>query len=122
MAMEKDGSIQGRWRGAGYGALIGGIVGFGLSQGVRQYHLADVGAFTAVGAAFGASPKGAGIGLGVGAFLGSLSWMVYPKITVGDAVAISLAGLAAGGLAGWVLGAEKEPTDFPPLIPFQIRF
>jgi hypothetical protein len=78
MARENRGDLGGEWRGAGYGALIGGAVGLGLAQGIRQYHGTDVFAFAAVGAAIGASPKGAGIGFGVGAALGSLGWLARP--------------------------------------------
>ena len=123
MAMETEGGIQRRWRGAGYGAVIGGLVGFGLSQGSRQYQGTDVAAFAAVGSAIGASPTGAGIGFGVGAAIGSLAWLASPKLTVGDAVAVSLAGLAVGGLAGWVAGADRADSGSPTIvIPLEIRF
>jgi hypothetical protein len=110
-------------RGAGYGAAVGGIVGYGLSLGVRQYGWADVGTFAVVGGGIGASPVGAGIGFGAGALVGVLSWMAIPRFKLGDAVAISLVGLAAGGLAGWVMGMENNGPDREPLIiPLQIRF
>jgi len=37
-------------------------------------------------------------------------------------VAISLVGLAAGGLAGWVAGADSSGKASHVLIPLQVRF
>ena len=116
-------ALMSRFRGAGYGAAVGGIVGYGLSLGVRQYGWSDVGAFLAVGAGIGASPAGAGLGFGAGAVVGVLSWMAIPRFKIGDAVAISMVGLAAGGLVGWVTGTDNEGSGRGPIIiPLQIRF
>jgi hypothetical protein len=115
--------LDDRWRGAGYGVLAGGLVGFGLSRVTRQYGWADVGAFAAVGGAIGASPAGAGIGFGIGALLGAVGVLTIPEMKLGDAVALSVAGLAAGGLAGWVVGARNARKTFSSLvIPMEIRF
>jgi len=117
------GALDDRWRGAGYGALIGGVAGFGLSRIARQYGWIDVGAFVAVGGAIGASPAGAGLGFGIGAALGTLGWLAIPEMKLGDAVAVSVLGLAAGGLANWVVGASRAGDQGTPLvIPLQIRF
>ena len=116
-------SLNRHFRSAGYGAAIGGIVGYGLSLGVRQYGWSDVVTFLAVGGGIGASPEGAGVGFGAGALAGVLSWVAIPKFKLGDAVAISLVGLAAGGLAGWVVGAQRAGSGGQPLIiPLQVRF
>ena len=99
------------------------VVGFGLSLGVRQYGWTDVGAFSAVGAAVGASPKGAGLGLGIGLVVGTAGWLLLPEMKLGDTVSISVIGLAAGGLAGWMVGAGGGDKDSVPIvIPFQVRF
>ena len=117
------GLLDDRWRGAGYGVLAGGLVGFGLSRVTRQYGWADVGAFAAVGGAIGASPAGAGIGFGIGALLGAVGVLTIPEMKLGDAVALSVAGLAAGGLAGWVVGARNARKTLSSLvIPLEIRF
>lgn len=123
MGSEDTDAFYGRLRGAGYGALIGGVVGYGLSRGVRQYGWPDVGMFLAVGAGIGASPAGAGLGFGAGAIVGTLSWMIFPEIKLGDAAAISLVGLAVGGLAGWVVGTDTSgERKGTLLIPLQVRF
>ena len=122
MGAEDPDALDGRWRGAGYGGVIGGLVGAGLSLGVRQYGWQDVGMFLAVGAGIGASPAGAGIGFAAGAAVGTLGWMVVPEWKIGDTVAVSLLGLAAGGLAGWVTGTDTRGEQRPLLIPLQVRF
>ena len=117
------GVLDDRWRGAGYGALAGGVVGFGLSRVARQYGWKDVGAFVAVGGAIGAAPAGVGIGFGIGAAVGAIGVLAIPKMKIGDAVALSLAGMAVGGLADWVMGAGNAEEGVPRLVvPLQIRF
>jgi hypothetical protein len=93
-------------------------------RGVRQFGWADVGTFTAVGAGVGASPLGAGIGWGTGALLGSIAWRTITKVKVGDVVAFSIFGLAAGGLIGWAVDWNGSDHHHRPTIqiPFQIRF
>ena len=116
-------ALDDRLQGAGLGALVGAAVGYGLKVGIRQYGWQDVGAATAVGAALGASPVGAGIGFGVGLTVGSVLWLAMPGQGLPEAVALSLAGLAIGGLFDWVHGAATADSGSGPLvIPFQIRF
>ena len=116
-------ALDDRLHGAGLGALVGAAVGYGLKVGIRQYDWPDVGAAAAVGAALGASPVGAGIGFGVGLTVGSVLWLAVPGRGMPEAVALSLAGLAIGGLFDWVLGAATAGSGSGPLvIPFQIRF
>lgn len=117
-------ALRDRLRYAGYGGLVGAAVGYGLMRGIRQFGWADAGTFLAVGAGVGASPLGAGIGWGVGAALGTVAWRAIPSVKVGDAVAFSLFGLAAGGLVGWAVEWSGSSQQEKPLvlIPFQIRF
>jgi hypothetical protein len=123
MGRDDRDALTGRFRGAGYGAVVGGLVGYGLSLGVRQYEWLDVGTFAAVGAGIGASPAGAGLGFGAGAVVGALSCLVIPDFKIGDAVALSLVGLTLGGLAGWVMGTEADGGQGPAVvIPLQVRF
>ena len=117
------GVLDDRWRGAGYGALAGAAVGLGLSWTARQYGWKDVGAFTVMGGAIGASPVGSGIGFGVGAIVGAVGVLTIREMKLGDAVSLSLVGLAAGGLAGWVIGAADAEEETPlMIIPLEIRF
>lgn len=122
MGAENSDGLHRRWRSAGYGGVIGGLVGYGLSLGVRQYGWPDVGVFLAVGAGIGASPIGAGVGFAAGAVAGTLAWLAVPEFKIGDAAAVSLVGLAAGGLAGWVAGTGSDGKDRPLLLPLQVRF
>ena len=116
-------ALDDRLNGAGVGALVGAAVGYGLKVGIRQYDWPDVAAAAAVGAALGASPVGAGIGFGAGLTVGSVLWLAVPGQGLPEAVALSLAGLAIGGLFDWVLGATTANGGSEPLvIPFQIRF
>jgi len=122
MGAEDSGSLNARWHGAGYGAAVGTLVGYGLSRGVRQYGWLDVGTFLGVGVALGTSPLGAVLGFGSGAAVGGLVWLVVPEMKIGDAVAVSLVGLAVGGLAGWVSGMDVRRDSPPLVIPLQVRF
>jgi hypothetical protein len=122
MGVEDSESLNARWRGAGYGAAVGTLVGYGLSRGVRQYGWTDVATFLGVGVALGTAPLGAAVGFGTGAAVGGLVWLGVPEMKIGDAVAVSLVGLTVGGLAGWVSGMDVS-RDSPPLaIPLQVRF
>jgi hypothetical protein len=121
-----EGRLHHRLRGSGYGALAGGVVGLGLRSFVRQYGWADVGAASAMGAAIGASATGAGLGFAAGAIPGVLLWKVFGVIDTSDAVALSLAGLALGGLVGWVTAAGVDPnrgaTPVQLVIPLGVSF
>jgi hypothetical protein len=99
-----------RLTGAGYGALAGGLVGLGLSAVVRQYGRRDLLAISAVGAAIGTSPKGAGVGFATGAAVGALSWLVFPSFKVGEAISAAVLGLAVGGVVEWVSDAANSAS------------
>jgi hypothetical protein len=103
-----SGAVGGHLENAGYGAVAGGLVGWGLSGVVRQYAWPDPLAFAAVGAAIGASPEGAGLGFGVGATVGVLGWLTIQRFNVGDAISVAVVGLAVGGIAGWISDAAES--------------
>lgn len=107
-------------RNAGVGAFIGVGTGLVLQELVRQYGWLDAGAGALIGGAIGAAPRGAGLGAGVGAVLGLSLWAVFPNVEPGDAVALTLLGVAVGGLTQWIMDASEagdSPTG-PVPIPF----
>lgn len=122
MGLDGPDELSARWRSAGYGAAVAGLVGAGLSLGVRQYGWQDVGMFMAVGAGIGASPVGALLGFVAGGAAGTVGWLVIPEMKLGDAAALSLLGLGVGGLMGWALGAEAHGDRQRLVIPLQVRF
>lgn len=110
-------------RNAGVGAFIGAGAGLVLQELVRQYGWLDAGAGALIGGAIGAAPRGAGIGAGVGAVVGVSLWAVVPRVEPGDAVALTLLGVAVGGVTQWVLDAAKageSPTGPIPVPLFSI--
>ncbi len=122
-AWEAD-TIDARWNNVGFGALIGSALGLGLRRAIRHYGWQDVGAAAALGAGIGASPHGAGIGFGLGAAVGGVLWLAVPGVGLPEAVGLSLAGLAVGGLAEWVGAAAsaREGQGSFVLPQVQIRF
>lgn len=110
-------------RNAGIGAFVGAGTGLVLQELVRQYGWLDAGAGALIGGAIGAAPKGAGIGAGVGAAVGVSLWAVFPRVEPGDAVALTLLGVAVGGLTQWILDAAdagESPTGPIPVPLFSI--
>ena len=79
--------------------------------------------FGAIGMAFGAQPEGAALGLGAGAFVGSVLWLAIPSYELPDLAAAGLIGMAAGGLAAWVVDAVEADTNVGSgvTIPFSFR-
>jgi hypothetical protein len=87
-----------------------------------------VAALGLVGGAVGASGPGAAIGFGAGALTGFVLWKAVPSFEFADAVGLSLVGLAAGGLTGWVVraadaqsGADTAAQQPVPLV-LSVRF
>ena len=114
MGAHSTAQLEYRLRNAGVGALVGGVVGLGLSTVVRQYSWPDPVAFAALGAAIGTVPEASGIGFLVGAGVGAVSWLAFPRLAVGDAIAVTAFGTALGGLVGWVvkgLNNDGGPTS-----------
>ena len=118
-------ALDGRLANAGYGALAGGLVGWGLSKVVRQYAWPAPLAFAAVGAAVGASSQGAGEGFAIGAVVGALSWVAIPRFNVGDAISAAVVGLVVGGLSEWISEASRSrsgaSTAPGPAFSMQLR-
>jgi hypothetical protein len=96
---------------AAIGAVAGGITGLVLQGLVRHYGWFDTGTGIILGAAFGAAPRGAGIGFATGAVVGGALFLALPQVEMGDAVGISLLGLAAGGLAEWIHSAANSGSE-----------
>jgi hypothetical protein len=112
---QNPGDLNGRFRSAGYGTLVGAVVGVGLRRGVRQYGWADVGAVAAVGGAIGAAPRGALIGAGVGLAAGAIVWLTLPQGGLPNIVMLTLGGLAIGGLYDWADGAANANRLADPI-------
>ena len=112
-AQNQDALID-RAESAGYGALIGAVVGVGLRYGVRQYGWGDAVTVAAIGGAVGAAPVGTGIGAGAGAVTGALVWAVFPRAGFSDFVLFTLAGAAVGGMIDWANGAATAKRTTTP--------
>ncbi|GEM_PF-1640466 len=109
-AQNQDETIV-RLKGAGVGALIGSGVGIILRQTVRQYAWGDAASVAVVGGAFGATPVGSGVGLGVGAAAGGIVWVAFPRAGLQDFIMFSLAGAAIGGMVDWADGADDAKRE-----------
>jgi hypothetical protein len=111
---------------AGIGFLAGSAAGLILKPIAQRVGWHDVFTVGLVGGAIGASPEGAALGFGAGAVAGVLLWRVIPGGTFPDALGAALAGLALGGVGGWIVrGLERDSPDvvFPVAIPLaRIRF
>jgi len=105
--------LEGRFRSAGWGTLVGAAIGVGLRQGVRQYGWTDVAATAAIGGAIGAAPRGAMIGAGVGLAAGAVVWLTLPQGGLPNMVMLTLGGLAIGGLYDWADGAANANRPLP---------
>jgi hypothetical protein len=106
-----DDELFRRVEGGLIGAFAGGLVGYALKGVVRQYGWLDVASGAALGLAVGSSARGAALGFGAGALVGGVLLATVPSIRVTDAVGVSLAGLAVGGVLGWVGDAVEAQRD-----------
>ena len=118
---DEDGVVS-SYKGAAYGALAGGVVGFTLKEIVPHYGWPDVAAGAAIGAGIGASPKGSAIGLAAGAAIGVVLWRAVPMIELSDAVGIGLIGVAVGGLSSWIVRAVDAQDGANPAEGFELSF
>lgn len=107
---------------AGYGALIGAVVGVGLRYGVRQYGWGDAVTVAAIGGAVGAAPMGTVIGAGAGAATGAILWAVFPRAGFSDFVLFAVAGAAVGGMIDWVNGAATAKRTATPTFGSSFSF
>lgn len=110
---QNQNDLEDRFKDAGIGTLIGGVVGIGLRRGVRQYGWNDVIVSAAIGGAIGAAPTGAMYGAGAGLVAGGIVWLVVPDGGLPEFVMLTLAGVAVGGLVDWAQGASdaNRPTE-----------
>lgn len=107
------------------GAGVGGAALLALQPFLERWSWADVGAGALVGGAIAASGTGAAIGFGAGAVIGVATWQLVPAMKLPDAAAVTLFGLAAGGIGGWVLRAldahDSGNGSEPAVLSFTIR-
>lgn len=107
------------------GAGVGAAAMLAAQPFLERWSWADVGAGALVGGAVASSGTGAAIGFGAGAVIGVAAWQLIPAMKLPDAAAVTLFGLAAGGIGGWVFRAldahDKEDGGEPALLSFTIR-
>ena len=110
------------------GASVGGAALLAVQPFLERWSWGDVGAGAVIGGAVAASGPGAAIGFGAGALVGVATWQLIPGVKLPDAVAVTLFGLAAGGIGGWVWRAidAKENENAaagaqPAVLGFSIR-
>jgi hypothetical protein len=110
------------------GAAIGGAALLAVQPFLERWSWGDVAAGAAIGGAIGSSGTGAAIGLGAGALVGGAAWALLPSVDVMDAAAVTLVGLAAGSLAGWIVrGVDAGSSTVhrgaaaPAVVGFTIR-
>ena len=118
---DEDGVVS-SYKGAAYGALAGGVVGFTLKEIVPHYGWPDVATGAAIGAGIGASAKGSAIGLAAGAAIGVVLWRAVPAIEFSDAVGIGLLGVAVGGLSSWIVRAVNAQDGANPAEGLELSF
>jgi hypothetical protein len=110
------------------GASVGGAALLAVQPFLERWSWGDVGAGAVIGGAVAASGPGAAIGFGAGAIVGVATWQLIPSVKLPDALAVTLFGLAAGGIGGWVWRAidakENERGSAgaqPAVLGFSIR-
>ncbi len=110
------------------GASVGGAALLAVQPFLERWSWGDVAAGAVIGGAVAASGPGAAIGFGAGAIVGVATWQLFPGVKLPDAVAVTLFGLAAGGIGGWVWRAidakenQHGSSDAQPaVLGFSIR-
>ena len=110
------------------GATVGGAALLAVQPFLERWSWGDVGAGAVIGSAVAASGPGAAIGFGAGAIIGVATWQLVPSVKLPDAVSVTLFGLAAGGIGGWIWRAidAKENQNGsagaqPAVLGFTIR-
>jgi hypothetical protein len=110
---------------AGIGFLAGSAVGLVLKPVAQRFGWHDVLTIGLLGAAIGASPEGAAVGLGGGAVAGLIVWKIAPGGTFPDGLAMALAGIALGGISGWLVTGLQDESSTARGLPLplgRIRF
>jgi len=107
------------------GATVGAAAMLAIQPLLERWSWADVGAGALVGGAVASSGTGAAIGFGAGAVIGVAAWQLIPAMKLPDAAAVTLFGLAAGGIGGWVFRAldahDTGDGGEPAVLSFTIR-
>lgn len=107
------------------GATVGAGALLAIQPLLERWSWADVGAGALVGGAVASSGTGAAIGFGAGVVIGVAAWQLVPAMKLPDAAAVTLFGLAAGGIGGWVFRAldahENDEGGEPAVLSFTIR-
>ena len=110
------------------GATVGGAALLAVQPFLERWSWGDVGAGAVIGGAVAASGPGAAIGFGAGAIIGVATWQLFPSVKLPDAVSVTLFGLAAGGIGGWVwraIDAQENGNGSadaqPAVLGFTIR-
>jgi hypothetical protein len=125
MGAGDEDAVVSTYRGAAYGAMIGGVVGFALKEAIPPYGWIDVATAAGIGAAIGTAPVGAVLGFAGGLAVGSILLITVPSFETADAVGMGFLGMAVGGLAGWVIRSidahENDPT-IQIVLPLRVGF
>jgi hypothetical protein len=112
--------------GAGIGFAAGALGGMLLKSKAERFGWQDVGAVGLFGGAIGSAPRGSVIGLLSGSALGFVAWALWDDFKGPDLLGASLAGLAIGGIAEWLVrGIDAQSEDgheFRLSVPLQVRF
>ena len=110
------------------GATVGGAALLAVQPFLERWSWGDVGAGAVIGGAVAASGPGAAIGFGAGAIIGVATWKLFPSVKLPDAVSVTLFGLAAGGIGGWIWRAVDAQENGngsagaqPAVLGFTIR-
>ncbi len=113
--------IDTRLIGAGVGLGVGFAASFALRPLIQNFGWEDAAAISLLGAAIGASPRGAVLGLGVGTAVGLVLWQAVPSLKLPDAVATALGGLAVGALTDWTASAINARSDQGRTLAFSMQ-
>ena len=119
------GRVEDHFVAGAIGATVGAAAMLAIQPLLERWSWGDVGAGALVGGAVASSGTGAAIGFGAGAVIGVAAWQLIPSMKLPDAAAVTLFGLAAGGIGGWVFRAldahEIDNGGEAAVLSFTIR-
>lgn len=103
---------------------VGGVAGLVLKPVAQRVGWRDVATMAVWGGAIGAQPMGALIGFGAGGLVGFVFWKAIPGFNFPEFIATAAAGVAIGGLVGWMEdGISAQSADPPtPVTLIRVRF